>query len=38
VLRRPLESAHDAAVKMVKMQGSVFGAVSTARAFVEALP
>ena len=29
---------HDAAVKMVKMQGGVFGAVSNARAFVEALP
>jgi hypothetical protein len=25
-------------VKMVKMQGGVFGAVSNARAFVEALP
>jgi biuret amidohydrolase len=29
---------HDAAVKMVKMQGGVFGAVSDSRAFVEALP
>lgn len=30
-------SNHDAAVDMVKMQGGVFGAVSSSRAFVEAL-
>ena len=29
---------HLAAVKMVKMQGGVFGAVATSRAFIEALP
>jgi nicotinamidase-related amidase len=29
---------HLAAVKMVKMQGGVFGAVAGSKAFVEALP
>jgi biuret amidohydrolase len=29
---------HEAAVKMVKMQGGVFGAVATSAAFVESLP
>jgi nicotinamidase-related amidase len=29
---------HDAAIKMIKMQGGVFGAVSNSKAFVENLP
>jgi nicotinamidase-related amidase len=29
---------HDAAIKMIKMQGGVFGAVSNSKAFVEKLP
>jgi nicotinamidase-related amidase len=29
---------HDAAIKMIKMQGGVFGAVSNSKAFVESLP
>jgi nicotinamidase-related amidase len=29
---------HDAAIKMIKMQGGVFGAVSNSKAFVETLP
>jgi nicotinamidase-related amidase len=29
---------HDAAIKMVKMQNGVFGAVSTSQALIEGLP
>src|SRR6218665_1325234 len=32
------QSNHDAAVDMIKMQGGVFGAVSTSKALLEALP
>jgi hypothetical protein len=38
LLRATDHGNHLAAIKMVKMQGGVFGAVSTSAALVEALP
>ena len=38
VLRRPVETKHEAAIKMVTMQGGVFGAVGDSLSFVAGLP